>query len=85
MKSTKNALGITFAVQFDNHWKLFDISTAETDTSDKFPLIESGRIDFDLKLKLDDDISLSEFFIQLCWTCSNVFFKSYYPLTGTFS
>ena len=42
---TENALGITFGLRFDDHWKLFDIST--TDASDKFPLIESGRIDFD--------------------------------------
>ena len=48
IKSTENALGITFGVRFDDHFKLFDIST--TDTSDKFPLIESGKIDFDLKL-----------------------------------
>ena len=45
---TKNALGITFGVRFDDHWKLFDIST--TDASDNFPLIESGRIDLDVKL-----------------------------------
>ena len=48
IKSTENALGITFGVRFDDHWKLFDIST--TDASDNFPLIESGRIDFDIKL-----------------------------------
>ena len=50
IKSTENALGITFGMRFDDHWKLFDIST-EIDTSDNFPLIESGRMDFDLKLK----------------------------------
>ena len=44
---TENALGITFGERFDDHWKLFDIST--TDTPDNFPLIESGRIDFDIK------------------------------------
>ena len=44
---TENAMGITFGVQFTDHWKLFDIST--TDTPDNFPLIESGRIDFDIK------------------------------------
>ena len=44
---TENALGITLGVQFDDHWKLFDILT--TDASDNFPLIESGRIDFDIK------------------------------------
>ena len=45
---TENGMGITFGMQFDDHWKLFDIST--TDTTDNFPLIESGRIDFDKKL-----------------------------------
>ena len=53
IKSTENALGITVVARFDNHWKLFDISTTETDSSDTFPLIKSGRIDFD---KSDDDI-----------------------------
>ncbi|EDR04832.1 uncharacterized protein LACBIDRAFT_304137 [Laccaria bicolor S238N-H82] len=51
IKSTENELGITFWARFDNHWKLFDISTAEADASKNFPLIESGRIDFDLRLK----------------------------------
>ena len=51
MESTKNALGITVVDRFDDHWKLFDISTTNTDASDKFPLIESGRIDIDLKIK----------------------------------
>ena len=55
IKSTENALGISLTERFDNHWKLFDISTTETDASDKFPLIESGRIDFDLKLKANSD------------------------------
>jgi len=86
MLSTENALGITFGVQFIDHRKLFDISTTETDASDNFPLIESGRIDFDLKLKSkwgsNDSLGLSEIFLQLCCTYSNV--KSYYPLTGTF-
>ena len=50
---TENALGITFGVRFDDHWKLFDIST--TDASDNFPLIESGRIDFDMKLYSERD------------------------------
>ena len=52
IKSTKNAafLGITFGVRFINHWKLFDISTTDTDASDNLPLVESGRIDYDLKL-----------------------------------
>ena len=45
---TENALGITFGLRFDDHWKLFNIST--TDASDNFPIIESGRIDFDLRL-----------------------------------
>ena len=51
IKSTKNALGITLGVRFDDHWKLFDISTTDTVALDHFPLIESGRMDFDLKLK----------------------------------
>ena len=49
IQSTENASGITFGMRFDDHWKLFDISTTGTDTSDKFPLIESGRIDLDPK------------------------------------
>ena len=66
-KSTENALGITAGMRLNDHWKLFDISTTETDASDKFPLIESGRIDFYLKLKSDDNsLGLSEIFIQLC-------------------
>ena len=64
---TENALGITFGVQFDDHWKLFDIST--TDTPDNFPLIESGRIDFDKKLYSEwqrkNNLGLSEIFMQL--------------------
>ena len=63
---TENALGITFGVRFDNHWKLFDIST--TDASDNFPLIESGRIDFDRKLYSEwgrmSRLGLSEIFMQ---------------------
>ena len=63
---TENALGITFGVRFDDHWKLFDISTPNA--SDNFPLIESGRIDFDIKLysKWDrrSSLGLSEIFMQ---------------------
>jgi hypothetical protein len=68
IKSTENALGITFGVQFDHHWELFDIPTTDTDVSDNFPLIESGRIDFDLKFKLKwrDDPGLSKDFLQSC-------------------
>ncbi|KIJ90595.1 hypothetical protein K443DRAFT_686667 [Laccaria amethystina LaAM-08-1] len=51
IKSTENALGITFGEQFNDHWKMFDICTTDTDASDNFPLIESGRIDFGLKFK----------------------------------
>ena len=70
IKSTENALGITFLARFDDHWKLFDISTAETDTSDNIPLIESGRIDFDIKFNLksfqaNKNPGLSKFFMQL--------------------
>jgi hypothetical protein len=69
LKSTENALGITFGARFDNHWKLFDISTTDTDALDKFPLIESGRIDFDLKLNSrweHDSFGLSNIFRQSC-------------------
>ena len=66
ISSTENALGITFRVGFDDHWKLFDIST--TDASDKFPLTESGRIDFDKKLYSEwermSSLGLSEIFVQ---------------------
>ena len=57
IKSTENTLGITFWAPFDDHWKLFDISTTETDTSNNFPLIESGRIDFDLRFKLESSFT----------------------------
>jgi len=68
-------------LQFIDHWKLFDISTTDTDALDDFPLIESGRIDFELKLNLSlrarkNSPGLSEIFMQLCWTYSNVFSKS---------
>ena len=63
---TENALGITFGLRFDDHWKLFDIST--TDASDNFPLIESGRIDFDIKLypgwERKSSLGLFETFMQ---------------------
>ena len=51
IKSTDNALGITLGEQLHGHWKLFNVSTTETDASDNIRLIESGRIDFDLKPK----------------------------------
>jgi len=67
IKPTENALGITFGVRFMNHWKLFNISTTETDALDKISLIESGRIDFDLKFnskwKYDNSLGLSKIFI----------------------
>ena len=70
IKSSEYALGITFWVRFDDHWKLFDISTTETGASNNFPLIESGRIDFDLKFKLkrpfDGSPGLSNIFMQSC-------------------
>ena len=73
IKSTENALGITFWTKFDNHWKLFDISTTETDASDNFPLIESGRVGFNLMFKLENlSRGLSKILMQLCWTCSDV-------------
>ena len=66
IKSTENALGITFVKRFDDHWKLFDISTTNTDTLDNIPLIESGRIDFDLMLIGDKNLGLSKIFMQSC-------------------
>jgi len=51
VKSTENTLGITWVeCSQDNHWywKLFDISPTETGASNNFPLIESGRMDFEL-------------------------------------
>jgi len=67
IKSTENALGVTAAARFDDHWKLFNISTTDTEASDNFPLIESGRIDFDLKPKSgNDSLGLSEIFVQSC-------------------
>ena len=89
IKSTENLLGITVGRRFKDHWKLFDISTDDTDSSDNFPLIESGRIDFDLKLHSGwvrkSSPGLSKFFHAAVLTCPNVFSQSYYPLTGAFS
>ena len=70
IKSTENALGIAFGAWFDDDWKLFDISTTDANSSDNVPLIESGKIDFDLKLKSksmrDKSLDLSNIFMQLC-------------------
>ena len=89
IKSTKNALGITIGMPFHDYLKLFDISTTDTDASNNFPLIECGRIEFDLKLEawsryFSKNFGLSEIFMP-CWTCSNNFSQSDYPPTGTFS
>ena len=89
IKSTENALGIAFGAECHDHWKLFDISTTSSDASDNFPLIESGRIDHDPKPKEwervhNNDLGLSENFMQSCGTCSNVLCKSYGSLTGAF-
>ena len=54
IKSTENTLGITVAARCGDHWKLFDISTTETDASNNSPLIETGKIGFDLR-KLESD------------------------------
>ena len=69
IKSTGNPLAITFGARLADHWKLFDISTAETDTSDNLPLIEPGRIDFDLKIKelkwvRENSLGLFQIFMQ---------------------
>ena len=70
-KSTENALGIILEAQFDDHWKLFNISpssTTETDALNNFPLIESGRIDYVPKPKenSEDRLGLSEILMQSC-------------------
>ena len=71
-KSTENAWEITLEAQFDDHWKLFNISissTTETDALNNFPLIESGRIGYEPK-PTDEEwpwsesrLGLSEIFI----------------------
>ena len=71
IKSTENAVGIAFGTKYEDHWKLFDISTTGTNASDNFPLIESGRIDHDPKPKErervhNNDLGLSEIFMQPC-------------------
>ena len=58
-------------MRFEDHWKLFDLSTNETDASNNVPLIESGRIDFDVKFKskwlyYENSPGLSKFFTQSC-------------------
>ena len=70
IKSTENALGITLGLRFNDHWKLFDISTADTDISDDFPLFDSGRVDFDPKSgsrrERNNSLGLSKNFTQSC-------------------
>ena len=67
---TENPLAITFWARFGYYWTLFETSTTKIDASDTFPLIESGRIDFDSKireLKLVDEnirLGLSEIIMQ---------------------
>ena len=71
IKSAENALGITFGMQFDDHWNLlFDLSTIDNDTSYNFPLIESGRIDFNLELYLKPQCGKSFGLSQV--SCSRV-------------
>ena len=70
IKSTQNPLTITFRMWFGNYWKLFEISTTtETNASDNLTLIESGRIDFDSKIKgreweHQNTLGLFEIFMQ---------------------
>ena len=69
IKSTKNPLAITFWALFGDQWKLFDISTTQTDTLDNFPPIDSGIINFDLKVKElkwvhENSVGLSEIFMK---------------------
>ena len=56
IKSTENALGIAFAANCHDHWKLFNISTTDTNASDNFPLIESEYVD-------KNDLGLFEIFM----------------------
>ncbi|KIJ95325.1 hypothetical protein K443DRAFT_683104 [Laccaria amethystina LaAM-08-1] len=54
MKSTTNALGITFGVDFKSHMKLFAVST---DTKDRYPLVEAGQLNY--SRQLNDAVVLS--------------------------
>jgi hypothetical protein len=48
MKSTTNALGITFGVHSESHMELFDISTDAKKGS--YPLVEAGKLNYGRKL-----------------------------------
>ena len=58
IKSTENAFGVTFGLQFIDHWKLFDISTTDTDAFNKFP-------SSDLKMRRNS-LGLSKIFMPSC-------------------
>ena len=47
MKSTTNALGITFGVHRTSRMELFDVST---DGKDSYPLVEAGQLNYSRKL-----------------------------------
>jgi hypothetical protein len=44
MKSTTNALGITFGVDSKSHMELFDVSTDAKE--DSYPLVEAGQLNY---------------------------------------
>jgi len=44
MKSTTNALGITFGIDFKDHMELFDVSTDAKENS--YPLVEAGKLNY---------------------------------------
>ena len=48
MKSTTNALGITFGVHSKSHMELFDIST--DGKKDSYPLVEPGQLNYGRQL-----------------------------------
>ena len=59
MKSTTNALGITFGVHSSTHTQLFDVFTG---TEKDYPLTEAGRLNYHRGLNLSTefkDISMS--------------------------
>ena len=47
MKSTTNALGITFGVYSTSFMELFDVSI---DTKDSYPLVKAGKLNYSRKL-----------------------------------
>ena len=59
IKSTENPLAITFWALFGDQWKLFDISTTQTDALIKFDLKVK-----ELKWVRENSVGLSEIFMK---------------------